>query len=141
MFPSTKSVPHKRSSTFDPIAECVALPAQKKKKASRAKPVSIQVILLPKLATLIVPKGKRRQGLSAERRIESIKLVRTASALEVQNSVVRAFQGHSLCEWEYLEVNAGHLIVSSCQNPGGEIVDRRGGLYLREKERNESQVS
>ena len=47
----------------------------------------------------------------------------------------------SLCEWEYLEVNAGHLIISRGQKPGGEIVDRRGGLYLREKERNESQVS
>lgn len=120
------------------MQECVSLSAQKKNKSGRAKPVSI---LLPRFATLIVPKGKQRQKLSGEWRIETIQLKRTASALEVHNSIVRAFQDHKLCEWEYLEVNAGHLIISNSQNPGGEIVDRQGGLYIHEKECNESQVS
>ena len=58
---------------------------------------------------------------------------RTMSPAEVKASIVRGLHHHSLKLWDYLEADGGHLRISQNQNPGGEIVDRRGALYIREK--------
>ena len=118
---------------FDPLEDCVALPAQKKKKASKVKAVAVNVIVVSKSASLMVPKGKKRQKLVQERRVQKIQLKRTMSSREVRNSITRGFVHLQLAEWEYLEVNGGKLVIASNQNQAGKLVDRRGGLYIREK--------
>ena len=134
MFPASKSVPLKRLDVFDPLEECVALPAQKKKKGSKIKPVSVKVIVLPMRASSTLPKGQKRQKLIEERRVEMIQLRRTMSPGEVRSKITCGFRHLQLTGWEYMEVNGGHLVRASNQNPGGMIVDRRGGLYIQECE-------
>ena len=129
LFPSTK---HEKLKSFDPTKECVALPQQKKKKASSrvTKAISVQVVLLPKLATLMVPKGRKRKLLSCSNRVKTIELKRTDSPHVVRSTILQAFQG--LSDFEFLTINGGTLTVASEQSPRGEIVDRRGSLYIRE---------
>ena len=57
------------------------------------------------------------------------------SPSQIYESIHNAFKHLKLLScWEYLEAVGGQLIVSAIQNPaGGEIVDRRGALYIREK--------
>ena len=58
MFPASKTVPLKRPDVFDPLEDCVALPAQKKK-GSRIKPINVKVIVMPKNSSPTVHKGKQ----------------------------------------------------------------------------------
>lgn len=83
LFPATKPLPPKRSDVFDSLEDCVALPAQKKKKASKVKAVAVNVIVVSKSASLMVPKGKKRQKLVQERRGQKIQLKRTMYSREV----------------------------------------------------------
>ena len=99
------------------------------------KPVSIKVFLVPTCGTLVLPKGKKRQELIEEKRVEVIQIKRTMSPAQVHQSIVCGFRHLKLHCWEYLDVDGGHLKLSANQSPGGEIVDRRGGLYIREKEK------
>lgn len=117
----------------------MTLPAQKKKKGSRIKPVTVKVGVLPNKELSSVPKGKKWQKLAEEKRVEVIELKRTISPAEVESRIKQGFSHLPLTNWEYLEVNGGHLIKANTQNQGGEIVDRRGALYIREK--HECQVS
>lgn len=135
MFPATKSVSLRRPDVFDPLDDCVALPAQKKKKGTRIKPINIKVFVLPgNGSSSTVPTGEKRQKLVEERRVEMIELKRTLSAAEVEDRIKRGFSHLHLGKWEYMEVvNGRNLIKASTQNPGGEIVDRRGALYIVEK--------
>lgn len=88
MFPVSKGTSIKHP--FDPMQECVALAAHKKKKASnsRIKHVAIQVVMLSRDAPLIVPRGKRRLTLVDAKRIYTVTLKRGASPLEVRNAVM-----------------------------------------------------
>ena len=135
MFPASKTVPLKRPDVFDPLEDCVALPAQKKKKGSRIKPINVKVIVMPKNLSSTVPKGNKRQKLVEEKRVEMIELKRTMSADEVVTKIHSGFTHLQLTKWEYLEINGGRLVRASNQNLGGEIVDRRGALYIREKDK------
>ncbi len=134
MFPITKQTIRKRP--FDPQRECVNLAAQKKKKAvsgcARVKPVTVQAVMLTKDAPLILPKGKRQSTLADGRRINTIMVKRAASPLELRNAIMRVFDHCQLASFQYLEASGGILTISKNQNPGGEVVDRRGALYLRE---------
>lgn len=132
MFPATKGVPQKRSDVFDPLEDCVALPAQKKKKGSRIKPVNIQMVVLPKNESSILPKGKKRQKLVNEGRIKTIEVKRTMSEVEVGSRIKHGFAHLSLTKWEYLDVHGRYLMKSSTQSLGGEVADRRGAVYIRE---------
>ncbi len=135
LFPESKSVRLKRpNDAFDPLEYCVALPAHKKKKSSKVKPVAVNVIVVPKFASTL-PKGKKRQKLVDERRVEKIQLKRTMSPCEVRSSITRGFMHLHLVEWEYLELNGGKLISATNQDQSGELVDRRGSLYIREKDK------
>lgn len=128
LFPSTK---HQKLKSFDPTQECVALPQQQKKKASRvSKSISVQVVVLPNQASLIVPKGRKRKLLSSGDRVKTIELKRSDSPHVVRSTILHAFQ--DLSDFEYLTINGGTLAVSSEQSPNGEVVGRRGSLYIRE---------
>ena len=64
----------------------MALPAQKKKKVSRVKLIVVKVIVLSNRES-IVPKGKKRQKLLEEKRIESIEMNRMMSPSEVESKI------------------------------------------------------
>ena len=72
--------------------------------------------------------------LTEEKRIEAVVLKRTMSPSQVSASILSAFKHQNLTSWEYLDVNGGQLVMSTNQEPGGEIVERRGALYIREKD-------
>lgn len=134
LYPTSKEVPVKRlNEAFDPLQECVALPAKKKKKAARVKPVSLEVVMVPHTHPLSLPKGKRRKQLLKSGRVKTIQVSRTMSPLQLRNSIVVGFRHLNLQSWQYLETNNGKLFVSDEQNPGGDILSRRGALYLQEK--------
>lgn len=63
--------------------------------------------MLPNSESSIVPKGKKRQKLLAEKRIETIELKRTMSPSEVENQIKCSFVQLLLTRWEYLEVDGG----------------------------------
>ena len=87
MFPASKTVPLKRPDVFDPLEDCVALSAQKKKKGSRVKFVNVKVIVIPKNASSAVPKGNKRQKLVDEKRVETIEMkLRTSSTISKSTS-------------------------------------------------------
>ena len=52
----------------------------------------------------------------------------------MKTSIIAAFKNHNLTSFEYLDVDGGQLVIATNQELGGEIVDRRGALYLREKD-------
>ena len=91
LFPASKIVPLKRQDTFDPLEACVTLPAQKKNKSARIKCVNVSVVLVPKEATSILPKGKKRQKLVEERRVQTIELKQTMSPDEVRSRIKCGF--------------------------------------------------
>lgn len=92
----------------------------------------VKVIVLPDSDPALVPKGKKRQKLVEEKR--SIELKCTMSPSEVENKIKHSFVHLSLTKWEYLEADGRCLYKAITRSRGGEIVDRRGALYIREKQ-------
>ena len=130
MFPSSRSAPKKRS--FDPTADCLALPAQKKKKAFRAKPSNVTVVMMPEFRH-DVPKGKRRADLKKANRIQVVQLSRSMSPQQVKNAIVKAFKRE---RWTVLECSQQGILSRSCSQSldGKSAVSRKGSLYLCEDE-------
>ena len=133
-FPST-SAPRKREyPRFDPSAQSIVLPMQKKKKAAitkRERPSNITVVMMKEYCTSI-PKGKVRQKLAAKGRILSVRFSRSMSCQEVTNQIIRTFK---VAKFVLLECDStGHnLIRCADQSLDGEkTVDRKGALYLCE---------
>lgn len=94
-FPSTSTSTSTTCSTvrkrpFDPAAESVALPMQKKKKRAvkRPRPANISVIMMKEFSS-IIPKGKVRQKLSSKGRILSVSFSRDMSKREMRNKIIR----------------------------------------------------
>ena len=123
---------------FDPSGECVALPQQKKKKAAskgNPKPTVVTVVLMEKFS-MRVPKGKVRQKLYSEGRIQSVSLRRTMSFLQVKNAIIRAFTRFQLSHFTILECDQGcHNLSRACvqEIDGEKVLQRRGCLYLCEE--------
>ena len=136
-FPSTSSR-KRRMDPFDPSAECVVISQQRKKKAAiKGKPKihSVTVILMPAFQSS-VPKGKKRQTLLSEGRIQTLRLTRCMSALEVKNAIIRAFSSKSISSFVVLacDVSGHNLSRASEQSIDGEMTaQRRGCLYLCEE--------
>ena len=134
LYPTSKALPIKRlGEAFDPLQECTALSAMKKKKSSRVKPVSVEVVIVPRLHPLILPKGKKRQQLVHDGRVKTLQLKRTMSSLQLRNAILVGFQHICLQSWQFLEVSGGKLLRCDDQNPSGEIIQRRGAIYLMEE--------
>ena len=92
LYPSSSSRPMRRlADTFDPLQECVALPAKKAKKAACVKPVTVDVIVLPASHSMIVPRGKQRHTLANSGRVKNVQFKRTMSSLQVKNAIVKIF--------------------------------------------------
>ena len=87
LFPSC-SQPGKRKTaapTFDPSAECVALSAQKKKKAALGlgRPVKVKVVLLER-SSVCVPRAKARKSLDERGRIQALQFRRNNTPQQVE---------------------------------------------------------
>ena len=133
-FPSTSAGKKKSRDAFDPVAESIVLPKQKKKKAaiSRPRATNITVIMMKEYSPSI-PKGKRRQSLATSGRIQTLKFTRTMTQLEVKNQIIRTFK---VTTFIVLDCDStGHTLVkASNQSIDGEgVVGRKGALYLCEK--------
>ena len=57
------------------------------------------------------------------------------SSYEVASKLQHGFSHLQLTAWHYLEIQGGQLVRASNQNMGGEIVDKRGVLYIQEKDK------
>ena len=133
LFPSSS----KRTVTqaFDPTAECIALPAQKKKKASRPKPIKVQVFLLPTLEKKI-PRGSHRKELMEANRCKTITVTRRMSTSQVKNVVLREYaRGFpTLNDFLVMECKSNNFLkCSSGELDGNTIANKRGILYICEK--------
>jgi len=123
---------------FDPSAECVALPQQKKKKAAskgNTKPAVVTVVLMKDFSRR-GPKGKVRQKLYSDGRIQPVSLRHTMSFLQVKNAIIRAFTRFQVSRFTVLESDQGcHNLCRAAQQEinAEQAVQRRGCLYLREE--------
>lgn len=139
LFPSAERTQLQRTEIFeqkpfDPLKDCVALDAQRKKKKAmtRSKNVAVTCIVLPIKHNLIMPKGKIRDSLARQGRIQIVRLKRVMTPAQVRNSIFQTFRHINLSCWIYLGLEGSKLKPNTSQNPGGEIVDRRGALYILE---------
>lgn len=139
LYPASKQTPVKQlGMAFDPLQECVALPAKRMKKSTKIKPVCVEVFvlpppILPRGKDLILPRGKKRQEMIRDGRVKTLQIKRTMSPLQVRNCIILGFKHLNLQTWEFLGVSGGKLVKLDNQTLGGELVDRRGALYLQEK--------
>ena len=135
LFPSSRAgCSYKRA--FDPTAECVALPQQKKKKAAGASTQATnREVVLMKSFRSTVPIKKFRSELKKERRIQTLQFKRSMTPLQVKNVIIRGFQHiiTRMFNFQYLENTFYSLSVSPNQEyAGAAVIDRRGALYLCE---------
>jgi len=75
---------------FDPTADCIALPVQKKKKASQPKPIKIEVFLLPTLVKKI-PRGSQRRALKEAKRSKMITVTRHMTVAQVKSVILKKY--------------------------------------------------
>ena len=132
LFPSSSTLkrPH-LSEAFDPTWQCVAFQQQKKKKAARAKPSQVTVMLVPK-GTKNVPRGKHRKSLIQKK----VQIFRTMSSLEVKRTIVKSFTDLQ-SSFVYMNVDTTHKFTKDAvQNKDGNtIVDcgKHGAVYIMEQ--------
>lgn len=130
LFPSCAGTKRGQPS-FDPHQEFHGLPDKKKKKrasTSQGRPVSVTVCCLPH-STPFIPKGKVRNNLKKQGRIQDILLTRSMTSSTVRDSITRAFKDiHN--QWVYLEAGQDNLLSETKQPlDGNEACSRRGCLH------------
>ncbi len=131
-FPSYKQNP---GPSFDPNATCVVSAQQRKKKVGikrKPKDSKITAMLMKKFVPT-VPRGKARQKLASEGRMQSIRLTRDLNAKQVREILTTAF----LCsdDFTFLECDSASRTLCKCsnQNIDAEMaIERKGTLYLCE---------
>ena len=117
---------------FDPVQGLVPEIESKKgkKKATKIRPVSVNVHLLSTFST-VIPKGKKRKSLETEGRMNKLSFYRVSTEQAIRKQIESAF---GIQDFQVLECNNGKLEVSPTQEISAEyVIDRRGGLYLLEK--------
>ncbi len=136
LFPLSSYGGKRQSHPFDPTSVSYASSSQKKKKAANTpgRATNVQVMLVKNFISNI-PRGKYRNELKGEGRVQTIQFKRSMSTLEVKNQIVRAFRNiDNLQEWEYLQTDTNHLHVAKNQEmDGNDVINRKGFLYLSEK--------
>ena len=125
LFPATAKSGKRRIPPFDPTSECCASSAQRKKKAA-----NVPVMLLKKYVPNI-PRGKFRNELKSQGRVQTIQFRRSMSSLEVKCQIKVGFRKVGLNNWMYLQADSNHLQVASNQDmTGEEVINCKGFLYL-----------
>ena len=79
----------------------------------------------------MLPKEKKGMKLSEEKRVQSVIPKRNMTPSQVKVSFLDTYK---LSTFEYLNADGGQLVTSTNQEPGGEIVEKRGALYTWEKD-------
>lgn len=131
LFPSSRA---RSKTTFDPTSECVALPAQKKKKSSgiAGRATNREVVLMKNFRSMI-PIKKFRWDLKQDRRIKTLQFKRSMTHTQVRNVIKKGFNHLGCSSFIYLETSSNSLRVSPDQQlDGAAVIDRRGSLYLYE---------
>ena len=120
---------HHSKKAFNPIDECFR---PKKAGSRKERPVAITVVML-KTFKMLVPKGKVRQNMMRDGKIQTLRVTRSASAKVIRNKIMNAFK---VSEYTVLEcVAGGHNLLRCCDQEidGERVVERRGCLYLCEE--------
>lgn len=92
--------------------------------------MNVTVCYLPR-ATRFIPKGKVRNDLKKQGRIQTILLTRSMGPDNVRDSITQAFR-HS--QWVYLETGQDNLLSETEQSlDGNAACSRRGCLYIMDK--------
>ena len=104
--------PTRKRPSFDPNAECIVTPNQKKKLATKKEKAASVRVVRPKNFTKALPKGKRRRVLSSQGRMKTVKLVCSMTALQVKNIILRAYEDLKLTTFVVLDTteSSHHLI-------------------------------
>ena len=137
LFPSSSSLPKRPrlSEAFDPTHPCVALQQKNKKKAARAKPSKISVIVVQD-ASKGIPKGQYRKNLQQSKCIDKVELTRSMSASQVKNAIITLFSHLPLKAFTYLVLtDKSTLSINPDQEQDGDKIittfhSTRGTLYL-----------
>ena len=131
LFPGSRARP---GSTFDPIAECVAMPAHKKKKSSGiSERATNREVVLMKSFRPFIPIKKYRCNLKVDQRVKTLQFRRAMSPVQVRNVIQRGFSHLGCSSFLYLETLSNSLHVCDNQQlDGAAAIDRRGALYLCE---------
>ena len=133
LFPSSSTPKRPRlSEAFDPTWKCVAFQQQKKKKAARAKPSQVTVMLVPK-ETKSVPRGKHRKSFVQKK----VEIFRTMSPLEVKSTIVKSFTDLQPSSFIYMNVDSAYKFTKDAvQNKDGNTIAnyaRHGIVYIMEQ--------
>ena len=89
LFPSQQPVKRIRSDVFDPLADCVASAAKRKKKAVRIKPRKVTVVCVDD--TNAVPCFGKRKALKNQGKMRQLQFLRNMSAEQVQKNIFHGF--------------------------------------------------
>ncbi len=107
---------------------------KKKRAIKNVKPSNVEVVMLEHFQSTI-PKGNTRKRLRRKERINCVQFNRSMTALEVQNSIMKAFKHLPVKNYDVLEADStGHFLNRSATQymNGQKIVSRRGSVYLCE---------
>ncbi len=95
----------------------------------------MQLMLLKSYITNI-PRGKYRNELKSQGRVQTMQFKRSMSSLEVKNQIRRGFrQVSDLNDWVYLRTDSNHLQIANTTQEftGDDVINRKGFLYLSQK--------
>ena len=135
LFPSSQPVKRIRSEAFDPLADCVASAAKRKKKAVRIKPRKVTVVLVDD--TKSVPRFGKRKVLKGK--IRQLQFLRNMSAEQVQKNIFHGFSDKIDDEKElcinFLQSDARTHTLTKLEGmnfDGGDVIDvaGQGSLYV-----------
>ena len=133
LFPSSRATSSSKR-VFDPTADCVAYPQQKKKAAGAGMSATCREVVLMKAFRKMVPIKKLRSELKTERWIQSLQFNWAMTPSAVKEVIMDGFKHiQGFCSYQYLENSSSKLSVASNQvfNEAA-VIDRRGALYLCE---------
>lgn len=112
-------------SKFDPSI------VHSKKKKKKSRPSSVPVVMLKNFSRAI-PKGRFREKLVSQGRIQTLRVQREMSSSEIRSKITKVFD---VVDYTVLECDgSGHgLLKSAEQDADGEYVALRSSLYLCEQ--------
>ena len=106
------------------MAECVARPAQQKKKKTSnvlGRTTSREVVLMKEFRKCI-PIKKYRCDLKHDRRIKVLQFKRSMSPLQVKNVIQRGFSHITFSSFFFLETTSNNLSIARNQQIDGAAV-------------------
>lgn len=131
-FPSITTPKATGSPSFDPSDDCVIIEQQRKKKQGikdKPRPLRINVVMLKKF-TSVLPKGRIRKQLASSGQIQTMRVYREMSSVEIRTKILKAFEVSQYTVLESDGTGNGLLKASEQDIDGMYAAERRGCLYL-----------